>query len=145
MTMHMVGPHLTTTNYKKRKKKPTKAQLALWQEEYREECRYNKRRGLPKITFEEFVDRIYGKKAPTKKTTPKTLQPAQFSPALERIEAAKQKYPSVENTAPAVCTRPERHQYSGERKLIGIATTHKSNAIPVWEKQEAIDIARMRR
>jgi len=37
--------------------------------------------------------------------------------------------------------------YSGERKLLGIATMHKSNMVPVFadKKQDAIDIAQMRR
>jgi len=35
--------------------------------------------------------------------------------------------------------------YSGERKLIGIATMHKSNMVPVFAKSDAEDIARMRR
>jgi len=35
--------------------------------------------------------------------------------------------------------------YSGERKLLGIATMHKSNMVPVFAKSDAEDIARMRR
>lgn len=36
-------------------------------------------------------------------------------------------------------------QYSGERKLLGIATLHKSNMVPVFDEQDAKDIAKMRR
>ena len=36
-------------------------------------------------------------------------------------------------------------QYSGERKLLGIATMHKSNMVPVFDEQSAKDIAKMRR
>ena len=41
----------------------------------------------------------------------------------------------------------EPMQYTGERKLLGIATMHKSNMVPIFEedKEHAIDIARMRR
>ena len=39
----------------------------------------------------------------------------------------------------------EKLTYSGERRLLGIATMHKSNMVPVWEEQDAKDIARMRR
>jgi hypothetical protein len=46
---------------------------------------------------------------------------------------------------PGVCAKPEEKVYSGERKLLGIATMHKSNIVPVFEKQDAVDIARMRR
>ena len=35
--------------------------------------------------------------------------------------------------------------YSGERTLLGIATMHKSNMVPVFDKEDAKDIAKMRR
>jgi|TARA_B110001469_G_C9304896_1_gene165370 hypothetical protein len=43
--------------------------------------------------------------------------------------------------------KPKPNIYSGERKLIGIATMHKSNSVPIFEdnKELAIEIARMRR
>jgi hypothetical protein len=44
-----------------------------------------------------------------------------------------------------VAGRAEAKVYSGERRLLGIATLHKSNMVPVFDQQDAIDIARMRR
>jgi len=41
--------------------------------------------------------------------------------------------------------KPKEKVYSGERKLIGVATMHKSNMVPVFAKSDAEDIARMRR
>jgi hypothetical protein len=43
--------------------------------------------------------------------------------------------------------RQEPMVYSGERKLLGIATMHKSNMVPIFmeDKEHAKDIARMRR
>lgn len=43
--------------------------------------------------------------------------------------------------------RREVMTYSGERRLIGIATMHKSNLVPVFEdnKEVAVEIAKMRR
>jgi hypothetical protein len=37
--------------------------------------------------------------------------------------------------------------YSGERRLIGIATMHKSNSVPIFEdnRELATEIAKMRR
>ena len=35
--------------------------------------------------------------------------------------------------------------YSGERKLLGIGMLHKSNLVPVWDKEDAKEIAKMRR
>ena len=65
-------------------------------------------------------------------------------------EVIKQEYPSyvsdnlgLGNPTPKI----ESMQYTGERKLIGIGTMHKSNLVPVFEedKQYAKDLARMRR
>ena len=42
------------------------------------------------------------------------------------------------------CTKKEPMQYTGTL-VKGIATMHKSNAVPVINQQEAIDIANMRR
>ena len=41
----------------------------------------------------------------------------------------------------------ERKIYSGERQLLGIATMHKSNMVPVFadNKEQAVEIAQMRR
>jgi hypothetical protein len=39
----------------------------------------------------------------------------------------------------------ERQVYSGERRLLGIATMHKSNMVPVFDSKDAKDIAKMRR
>jgi hypothetical protein len=39
----------------------------------------------------------------------------------------------------------EPQVYNGKRKLLGIATMHKSNMVPVFSKDDAEDIAKMRR
>ena len=41
--------------------------------------------------------------------------------------------------------KKEAKVYNGERKLLGIATMHKSNMVPVFEQKDAEDIAKMRR
>lgn len=35
--------------------------------------------------------------------------------------------------------------YSGEKKLLGIAVMHKSNLVPVFSKEDAAEISKMRR
>ena len=45
----------------------------------------------------------------------------------------------------AVTGKATPQQYSGQRKLLGIATMHKSNMVPVFDQQDAKDIAKMRR
>ena len=41
--------------------------------------------------------------------------------------------------------RAEAQQYSGERKLLGIAIMHKSNLVPVFDEESAKEISKMRR
>jgi hypothetical protein len=52
----------------------------------------------------------------------------------------------------APCTKKESMQYTGERKLVGIAMMHKSNLVPVFADEDdktgskqATEIAQMRR
>ena len=47
---------------------------------------------------------------------------------------------------PGGSTAPQERQiYSGERRLLGVATMHKSNMVPVFDRDDAKDIAQMRR
>lgn len=41
--------------------------------------------------------------------------------------------------------RVDPRAYSGERKLLGVAAMHKSNLVPVFDENDAKEIARMRR
>ena len=55
-------------------------------------------------------------------------------------------YPKCSDKIPVgTSKKKEVQQYSGERKLLGIATMHKSNMVPVFDKEDAKDIAKMRR
>lgn len=54
-------------------------------------------------------------------------------------------YPSVTSVPSAdSCAKPTRVSYTGTL-VKGIATMHKSNAVPIINDQEATDIANMRR
>jgi len=53
-------------------------------------------------------------------------------------------YPSVDIGSPSVCAAPEKKEYTGTL-VKGIATMHKSNAVPVIDQEQATDIANMRR
>ena len=95
-----------------------------------------------------------------KKTPPISTKPRKPSQSeLDRLQASKEfkeKYPSMMEQQMKAGTfgkgnntmgRKEPMQYTGDRKLVGIATMHKSNAVPIFEddKEHAKDIARMRR
>lgn len=51
--------------------------------------------------------------------------------------------PSLD-TGASIAPAPPAKVYTGN-KMLGIATLHKSNAVPVFSTEEAIDIAKMRR
>lgn len=54
--------------------------------------------------------------------------------------------PPTSDTIPTgVAILKEPNVYSGEQKLIGIATMHKSNMVPVFSQKSAEEISRMRR
>lgn len=72
------------------------------------------------------------------------LRGSETEPRGRRFDADAYKYiPSLEDT---YCNTAKRDplKYTGS-VVIGIATTHKSNAVPVSSTEQAIDIARMRR
>ncbi len=91
---------------------------------------------------------------PVKKQKPKFL-PMKIDPirAKAALEAAKRREQEKKEFLERISKvkdsmgKKESLQYTGERKLVGIATMHKSNAVPIFEddKEHAIDIARMRR
>lgn len=57
----------------------------------------------------------------------------------------RERYPSRESTGPIGGTaKPDTPTYSGT-EVIGVATMHKSNAVPVTGKKDATEVARMRR
>lgn len=52
--------------------------------------------------------------------------------------------PSLGDTVGGVCPLPERKVYTGTL-IKGIATMHKSNAVPIINQEQAIEISQMRR
>ena len=65
-----------------------------------------------------------------------------LSPKFERPRGSDERRSVSTGEAPAPRAEPQR--YTGTAAL-GIATMHKSNAVPVFSPEEAIDVARMRR
>jgi hypothetical protein len=59
--MHLVGPYMTTTSYKKREPKITKAKQAQLEADWQERNVRLKGMGLPKETFEQFMEWVYGR------------------------------------------------------------------------------------
>ena len=126
MTMHLVGPYMTTTNYKKRKaKNKTKKMLEA-------EARHDK--WLRKMNAHP--DQIAENK---KKNSGNPIR------SIPDYRSSCNNIPTSD-VIPGGSTAPQQKLvYSGERKLLGVATMHKSNMVPVFDSKDAKDIARMRR
>ena len=137
MTMHLIKG-VCTLNTRKPKQKLTKAKQLQLEQEFKEHNKFLKSIQMPKITFEAYVDQVFGKIKKEKKKVDTFLGSV---PAAYRANT----YPSITGTGLAVCSKQEPQAYSGEQKLLGIATLHKSNMVPVFAKQDAEDIAKMRR
>lgn len=138
MTMHLVRG-FSTVNTREPKFKMTKAKESSWREDFAIYNRELKRQGSPRVSWEEYMDMRLGKRKTTK-TQFKSLAQGNLHPRYED----RQHIPSLNSTEGNTTLRPSP-QYSGERTLIGIAVMHKSNLVPVFDKEVATEIARMRR
>ena len=119
MSMHLVGPYLTTTRYNSKKKKlNTRQQKAQSEHE-----KWLKKMGI-KGTNASKTEKIDINNIPDYKDNRTGIK---LSNKIAGAGAAK-----------------ERQQYTGTY-IIGIATTHKSNLMPVTSKKQAIEASTMRR
>ena len=126
MSMHLVGPYMTTTSYKKRKaKNKTKKMLEA------------------EAKHEKWLRKMNAHPEQIARNKEKNVNVSILS---------KPDYSSDRSTIPTSDVIPggstaqkERLVYSGERRLLGIATMHKSNMVPVFDSKDAKDIAKMRR
>ena len=128
MSMHLVGPYMTTTSYKKRKaKNKTKKMLEA-------EAKHEK--WLRKMNAHP--EQIANNKE--KNANVSILSVPNYSSDSPTI-------PTSDVIPGGSTAQKERQVYSGERQLLGIATMHKSNMVPVFadKKEDAVDIANMRR
>lgn len=159
MTMHL-AQGLSTISTKKRKTKITKAKMAelelRWREHNRS-CKRNHMHHLRYATLEEYINYCYGK---TKTPDPRDYK--HFKPNKpttnwreKQDRDHRERYPSLMEEAMKTGdfnklgsgkgTKKEPMKYTGDL-ITGIATMHKSNAVPVMKgTDQAKDIARMRR
>lgn len=130
--MHLEGPWLSTTGKKKGKQKFRNADQARKARELEESWKaLQKKWG---IEAEEKKRR----RALTADTLDKSSYLLAPPPGRETPKIA-----SLPFTA-GPCTKPEQKVYTGDA-VLGISTLHKSNAVPVFSKDEAVSISKMRR
>jgi len=129
--MHLEGPWLSTTGKRKGKKKFASAEHARKARELDESWKELQKRWAVEI---EDKKRTRALSAPSLSTS--------YSLAIPEGRNTTAHIKSVDTGGNA--TLKPAKVYTGT-KVKGIATMHKSNAVPVFSDEEAVDIARMRR
>jgi len=141
MTMHLVGPYLTTTNYKKRKTKMTKSRVLQLEEGHKSHNKFLKSIKLAPVTYDEYVDYVHGRTPHTRKPAPEPLKVvADYRRQVPTIPSLPMTTEGMQNA----CARKEPQRYTGTL-IKGIVTMHKSNAVPVINDEQAREISSMRR
>ena len=130
MTMHLCGPALSLIGKKKGKRKFRNAEEA------------RKARELD-ASWQELKQR-YGAPAKEKRVGKirETLQSSGYKLTTPAGRDTTRNIPSLGMMGNATKAPPK--VYTGT-KVLGIATMHKSNAVPVFAEEEAREISRMRR
>lgn len=129
MTMHIVGPWLSTSGKKKGKVKFKSAEEA------------KRSRELDK-SWKELLKR-QGIEAEDKKRA-RAMAAETLSYKLSTPDGRSTKHIPSRNTGDGIAATKQIPQYTGT-KMLGIGTMHKSNAVPIFSDDEAKSISSMRR
>ena len=118
--------------------KLTKRKRAEWEFDWMADNKARKSQGMPKITFDEYCLARLGKV----KLPKPVFKDLSIKPVHPR-DIDRQHIPSLGVVAGNTLKR-EPLKYTGTL-VKGIATMHKSNAVPVIDEEQMKDISRMRR
>ena len=151
MTMHLVKG-MTTLNTKKNKSKAklTLGKIAKYEELMRKHNKEMKRLNCTNLimNLKEYIDYCQGNYKP--KSKPTTSTPWHDSGTYRKEDQHVPSLNSSKSFDP--CTKKETLKYTGERRLVGIATMHKSNMVPIFAddddktgRKQATEVATMRR
>ena len=136
MTMHMLPPMYSTTGKRKGKQKFRTADAA------------NKARRNAE-SWNELLEKYDAKVVVEKPKQVRTNSSKTVAPYRNdwrsRVDPRRltDHIPS-RDTGVSVAARPADKVYTGDA-MVGIGQLHKSNAIPVFSKEDAVDISKMRR
>jgi hypothetical protein len=129
MTMHLEGPWLSTTGKKKGPKKWASAEAKAKAEKLDADWKA--------MLKQQGVDAEDRKRKRALSASAIMVNP-KIPPGRETPYIASQ------DTGWVTCAPVKDKEYTGSA-VLGISTLHKSNGVPVFSKQDAIDISKMRR
>jgi hypothetical protein len=132
MAFHLEGPWLTTTGKKKGPRRwasaEAKRKAELLQEEW-EQRLGNFKKMAPKFS---------------RNPSPPPTSRGTLKPTMRVPPGRETPYIASRDTGWVPCVKPADQAYTGT-KVKGIGTMHKSNAVPIFSDEEAVDISKMRR
>ena len=129
MTMHLAHPALTTTGKKRGKQKYASAEAKA--KAMRLQAEWDAK-------LKEWGVKAEEKKRQRVMTAPLLTSGPKVPPGRETVKV------NSLDTGWVACTKTQDQEYTGT-KCKGIGTMHKSNAVPIFSDEEAIDISKMRR
>lgn len=129
MSMHLEGPWLSTTGKKKGKQKWASAEAKAKAEMLEENWKA--------------LQKKWGIEAEDRKRTRALTADTYKGPKSQPFRRETPKINSLPFTA-GPCTKAPDKVYTGT-KIKGIGTMHKSNAVPIFSDEEAVEISKMRR
>ena len=130
MTMHLIGPWMSTTGKKKGKFKWQSADQKRKAAELEE-------------SWQKIVQKHASVAERSKAAVCKTVQP-QVQILSDAPIRSTRHIPSKDSGTVGAVTIKQTPKYTGD-KILGIGTMHKSNAVPIFSDDEAKDISKMRR
>ena len=131
MTMHLEGPWLSTTGKQKGKRKWASSEQKRLAE--RRQAEWDRK----------LVE--FDKMAPKFSTGPYNAPRKTIADVMPKCPPGRET-PKIESrdTGWVTCVKVKDNEYTGT-KVKGIGTMHKSNGVPIFSDEEAVDISTMRR
>jgi hypothetical protein len=140
MSMHMIkGVQVHGNSHRKSKKKIDMKKLEVEWRQYNKRMRQMNCHSAQFETLNDYVNYVTGK------TKPKKKEFAPYEPKTSQPRRETKNYPSLSTESiPGSGTKKESPVYSGDY-IVGIATMHKSNLVPVGRGDDPEHYATMRR
>lgn len=140
MSMHMIkGVQVHGNSHRKSKKKIDMKKLEVEWRQYNKRMRQANCHSAQFETLSEYVNYVTGKM----KIKKKEFVP--YEPKASQPRRKTENYPSLSTESiPGAGTKTESPKYSGDY-IVGIATMHKSNLVPVGRGDNPSNYATMRR
>jgi len=130
MTMHLAHPALSTTGKKRGKVKFASAEAKRKHEQLDQE-------------WKELLKRQGVEQEQKRQRRAMSAEPLSYKLSAPIGRGNTNHIPSLNSGAGVASLAPAK-VYTGT-KVMGIATMHKSNAVPVFSDEEAVEISKMRR